>query len=193
MHHARFDHGEGWCFFSDVTLGIKALRKATKNRINKFLYIDTDVHQGNGVERNKLRFDDQDLFILDVYNRSIWPNDAVAAQAIDIRVALQCGASDEEYLERLKDALEHSKKRFHPDMIIYNAGTDILTGDRLGLLEVTPQGVIERDQIIFQFAVDTQTPITMLQSGGYTKLTHKVIADSITNLVSKFNLNNPPT
>lgn len=189
MHHARFDHGEGWCFFADATLGIKAIRKATDNRIQKFLYIDTDVHQGNGVERDKLHFNDQDLFILDVYNREIWPNDTFALQAIDIGVEVESGTGDDEYLNRLRSALEESKKKFRPDMIIFNSGTDILNGDKLGLLRVSPQGIIERDQIIFQFALENSAPIVMVLSGGYTKITHQVIADSIANLVTKFNLN----
>eukprot|EP00210_Caulerpa_lentillifera_P001020 g983.t1 len=191
MHHARFDHGEGWCFFADTSLGIKAIRKATGNQINKFLYIDTDVHQGNGVERDKLNTKDNELFVLDVYNADIWPNDTYAKRGIDINVELETGTSDDEYLNRLKIALKDTKKRFRPDMIIYNAGTDILIGDKLGLLRVTPEAVIERDQIIFQFALENQTPIAMLLSGGYTQFTHKVIADSIENLVSKFNLNSP--
>jgi hypothetical protein len=39
--------------------------------IAQVLYIDLDAHQGNGVERDKLHFDDKDVFILDAYNRYV--------------------------------------------------------------------------------------------------------------------------
>jgi len=34
--------------------------------VQRVLVIDLDVHQGNGVERDKLHWDDKDLCILDM-------------------------------------------------------------------------------------------------------------------------------
>ena len=48
--------------------------------------------------------------------------------------------------------LERSFNAFSPDILIYNAGTDILDGDPLGCLSITPEGIIERDEIVFRFA-----------------------------------------
>ncbi len=42
--------------------------------------------QGNGHERDKLHFEDEDTFILDAYNSDIWPNDRKAKAAIDEEV-----------------------------------------------------------------------------------------------------------
>lgn len=71
---------------------------------------------------------------------------------------------------------------FKPDIIIYNAGTDILKGDRLGLLAVSADGIIKRDEIVFTKARHSNIPIAMLLSGGYLKKTARVIATSIINL-----------
>lgn len=43
--------------------------------------------------------------------------------------------------------------RFSPDFIFYNAGTDVLSGDALGRLGVTPEGVVTRDEMVFDFAL----------------------------------------
>jgi acetoin utilization deacetylase AcuC-like enzyme len=32
------------------------------------MVVDTDAHQGNGYARDKLHFEDNDVFVLDVYN-----------------------------------------------------------------------------------------------------------------------------
>ena len=44
------------------------------------MIIDLDAHQGNGHERDF--FNDKDVYILDVYNRNIYPHDGYAKQAI---------------------------------------------------------------------------------------------------------------
>ena len=44
------------------------------------------------------------------------------------------------------------------------------------------QGIIERDQIVFQKARTQGIPILMVTSGGYMRETARIIADSILNL-----------
>ena len=51
--------------------------------------------QGNGLERDKLHFQDTDLHILDIYNCDLWPGDKVAQKAIDTEVALTSGTCDD--------------------------------------------------------------------------------------------------
>ena len=45
---------------------------------------------------------------------------------------LTSGTKDAEYLLSLESALQRASTDFEPDIILYNAGTDILTGDPLG-------------------------------------------------------------
>lgn len=35
--------------------------------------------------------------------------------------------------------MEQSLREFHPDILVYNAGTDVLDGDTLGLLAISAQ------------------------------------------------------
>lgn len=74
---------------------------------------------------------------------------------------------------------------FTPDFILYNAGTDILINDPLGALNITAEGIINRDQIVFEEARQRKIPIVMVTSGGYQKETGPIIADSILNLWKK--------
>lgn len=77
---------------------------------------------------------------------------------------------------------------FKPDMVIYNAGTDCMHGDPLGRLNISPNGIILRDQVVFQECFDAKVPVVMILSGGYQLSNAPVIADSIRNLIQKFNL-----
>jgi hypothetical protein len=51
---------------------------------------------------------------------------------------------------------------FKPDLIIYNAGTDILVNDPLGKLDISPDGIKSRDEIVFKTAKSYEIPIVML-------------------------------
>uniref|UniRef100_A0A8C1ZP50 Histone deacetylase 11 n=1 Tax=Cyprinus carpio TaxID=7962 RepID=A0A8C1ZP50_CYPCA len=142
--------------------------------------IDLDAHQGNGHERDFL--EDRRVYIMDVYNRHIYPGDGYAKRAIKRKVELDWGTEDMEYLQKVELHSEGALNEVRPDIIIYNAGTDILDGDPLGGLAISPQGIIKRDEIIFRAARRRGIPILMVTSGGYQKKTARIIADSILNL-----------
>jgi histone deacetylase 11 len=148
------------------------------------MVIDTDAHQGNGVARDKLHFKDSDLFILDAYNCRNYPMDEPAKAGIDVRVELAPGTKDERYLQQLQDGLKlAAASSFKPDLIIYNAGTDPYELDPLGRLGLSAEGIIERDMMVWKFAVsELRVPICMLLSGGYAKDRARIIADSIAAL-----------
>lgn len=75
-----------------------------------------------------------------------------------------------------------------PDFVIYNAGTDILKGDPLGRMNVSAQGIASRDAAVFEAARGAGVPLCMLLSGGYSRGNFAVIANSIENLMKKFQL-----
>ncbi|KAL3145744.1 hypothetical protein ABBQ38_015125 [Trebouxia sp. C0009 RCD-2024] len=188
MHHAHSGGGAGWCMFSDLTLALRKLRQGTRGMVNNVLVIDTDAHQGNGYERDKLKFQDDNLYILDIYNADLWPCDRAAKTAIDNMTELTCGTKDVEYLRSLKSALQRAAKEIKPDVILYNAGTDVLTGDPLGRMAVSLEGVVQRDEMVFEHALRCKCPITMVLSGGYATDSHQVVTASIENLMTKFDL-----
>lgn len=189
MHHAHSSDGQGWCCYDDIMLAVRRVRLATGNKVKRVLYVDLDAHQGNGVARDKLTFKDEHLFILDMYNSRIFPRDFEAKPAIDVNVELVSGTEDESYLRQLGQALAAAATRFpNPDLVFFNAGTDIHTGDKLGRLQVSPAGVIARDELVWRHALQQRAPIIMTLSGGYTSEGTTTITKSLTNLIRQFNL-----
>uniref|UniRef100_A0A8C3S6H5 Histone deacetylase domain-containing protein n=1 Tax=Chelydra serpentina TaxID=8475 RepID=A0A8C3S6H5_CHESE len=148
--------------------------------VSKATIIDLDAHQGNGHERDFM--DDHRVYIMDVYNRYIYPGDGFAKRAIKRKVELDWGTEDTEYLQKVQTHVEGALNELRPDIIIYNAGTDILDGDPLGGLAISPQGIVKRDEAVFRAARSHRIPILMVTSGGYQKRTARIIADSILNL-----------
>ncbi|XP_046568110.1 histone deacetylase 11-like isoform X2 [Haliotis rubra] len=179
FHHCSAERGGGFCAYADITLSIKFLFEKVEG-VSKVMIVDLDAHQGNGHERDFM--DDDRVYIMDVYNRGIYPHDGYAKRAIKRKVELNHFTDDVDYLDAVKNNLRASLEEFTPDIIVYNAGTDILEGEPLGNLSVTAQGIILRDEMVFAKARELNIPIFMLTSGGYTRGTARIIADSILNL-----------
>ncbi|XP_053545370.1 LOW QUALITY PROTEIN: histone deacetylase 11 [Bombina bombina] len=179
FHHCSSEKGGGFCAYADITLAIKFMFERVEG-VTKATIIDLDAHQGNGHERDFL--DDSRVYIMDVYNRYIYPGDTMAKKAIKRKIELDWGTEDKEYLEKVEKHVRGALNEKKPDVIVYNAGTDILDGDPLGGLSISPQGIIKRDEIVFSIAKSYHVPILMVTSGGYQKRTARIIADSILNL-----------
>lgn len=63
----------------------------------------------------------------------------VCIGAIKRKVELDWGTEDTEYLQKVELHCEGTLNEIRPDIIVYNAGTDILDGDPLGGLSISPQ------------------------------------------------------
>ena len=66
---------------------------------------------------------------------------------------------------------------------IYNAGTDVYEDDPLGRLNLSAQAVLERDLFVVQELRRRCIPTVMLLSGGYTRISYRLVADSVARLV----------
>lgn len=190
FHHCSAENGGGFCVYADISLCIHFA--FVRLSISRVMIIDLDAHQGNGHEKDFSN--DSRVYILDMYNPDIYPFDHEAKRYIDQRVEVQSGTSTSDYLSKLEKVLQVASLNFNPELIVYNAGTDVLEGDPLGRLKISPEGIAARDEKVFRFAHERSIPLIMLTSGGYMKSSARVIADSIRNLSEKslINLQNLP-
>ena len=179
-HHAKADNGEGFCVYADIPLAIYKLHE--KYPSYKVLIVDLDAHQGNGHEM--ICGTDSRVSIFDVYNKDIYPRDWNAQHSITYNYPVQSYIEDAEYLKIVQDGLSKAIQDSQPDVIIYNAGTDILAGDNLGRMSVSEKGIILRDELVFTAAYEAHIPITMVLSGGYTNQSASIISQSIENILT---------
>lgn len=186
-HHAKPDRGEGFSLFNDIAIAIRQLRaNGTIAGNARVAYVDLDAHQGNGVGHQFL--DDREVFLFDMYNRQIYPAyDTVARQRIDCDLPLLQDCGGEEYLQKLRDRLPgflDNVGRSQPIALgVYNAGTDVFTGDPLGGLSLTSDDIRERDLFVMNEFRSRNIPVVMLPSGGYTAESYRLIAASVAALL----------
>jgi histone deacetylase 11 len=185
-HHAKPDRGEGFSIYSDAGIAVASLRKQGMiSEMTRIICVDTDAHQGNGVCHTFM--DDNRVFIFDIFNSRIYPVfDVDARKRVDCDVGITSDCTDSEYMSELETRLPgflDSICKSPVGLAIYNAGTDVLTGDPLGGLNISAATIRERDMFVVGELRKRNIPTIMVLSGGYTQQSFQLVADSVIGLL----------
>lgn len=167
-HHAHRDFGEGYCVYNDIAVATQYL--LNNNEVDKILVVDLDVHQGNGTA-NIFANDDR-VFTFSMHCDNNFP---LRKSMSDLDIPLDHLTSDDDYLTLLIDHLPKLISEVKPEFIFFQSGVDILTNDKLGMLNVTKLGCAKRDRIVFELAKKNNIPITASMGGGYAPNLHDII------------------
>ncbi|NQZ01153.1 MAG: histone deacetylase [Bdellovibrionales bacterium] len=160
-HHAHRDFGSGYCTYNDqAVVALRALKEGWANRV---AIVDLDVHQGDGTAA--ILGPHPQCFVMSVHGRKNFP---FRKQQSDLDIELEDGVTDQEYLDKLTDGLE-AVWAFKPDVVLYQAGVDVLDQDKLGRLEITYDGLFERDTRVLAGARQRGIPVSMAIGGGYSE------------------------
>jgi acetoin utilization deacetylase AcuC-like enzyme len=159
-HHAFRDEGSGFCVFNDIAVTIAALR--ADGRIGRAAVIDLDVHQGDGTA--KIFEDDEKVFTVSVHGRHNFP---FRKQVSRLDVELEDGTRDEEFLKAVRRAVTRAFE-FRPSIVFYQSGVDGLASDKLGRMQLSHDGLIARDRIVFEASVAAGVPCVIVLGGGYS-------------------------
>jgi acetoin utilization deacetylase AcuC-like enzyme len=161
FHHAFANHGEGFCLFNDVAVAIRVLQR--DGLVRRAAVVDCDVHHGNGTS---MIFDgDPSVFTFSIHHQHNYPM-FKPRSALDI--GLDDRVNDDVYLAKLAAALP-TVMRFEPEIVFYLAGADPYEDDQLGGLSLTPEGLRERDRLVFTTCRHARVPIVLTLAGGYAR------------------------
>lgn len=161
-HHAHPTFGSGFCVFNDLSIAAKvSIEESLASRI---LIFDCDVHQGDGTAT--CVENEQSIFSLSIHCEKNFPS---RKQQSDFDLGLDKHLLDKEYLTYAKEALLSALVAFKPDFIIYDAGVDIHVDDDLGLLDISTEGIYQRDKMVFETARTHNIPIMAVIGGGYQR------------------------
>ncbi|MDN3637368.1 histone deacetylase [Simiduia curdlanivorans] len=174
FHHAFADRGEGFCFFSDAAIAVAdAIAKKLLSCDDEIWLIDLDAHRGNGFE--DCLSQQTKLSVFDMYNFQVYPG--LHQKDLPFMLPLKNCTDDAAYLEILKTELPRFVEQSpRPALVFYNAGTDVVLGDGVGRLGLSPSAVIERDRFVVDALRALGVPTVVLTSGGYNSESPKLIA-----------------
>ena len=161
-HHAYSTHGEAFCMLNDQSIAARHL--LDHNYAQKILIIDLDVHQGNGTAEI---FQKEDrVFTFSMHGEKNYP---FRKEQSDWDIALKDNTDDEEYLNKLGEALPNLFRQVDPDFVFYLSGVDVLATDRLGRLSMSLAGCKQRDEIVIENCYKRSIALQCSMGGGYSK------------------------
>ena len=161
-HHAFPEFGSGFCIFNDFAIALRQLQD--EGRIKQGLILDLDVHQGDGSAY--IFAGDPSVFTCSIHCEKNFPN---RKQRSDLDIPLPENTGDRDYLRVLEQTLENLFQQIQPDLICYNAGTDPHHQDLLGKLQLTDEGIYQRDFTVLQACQQRNIPVACVIGGGYGK------------------------
>lgn len=159
FHHAFPDHAEGFCYLHDMAIAVERLR--AEEGIDRVLFVDVDVHQGNGTIA--VYADDPDTFTYSIHQQANYP----PKQRGDLDRGLDDGTGDDEYCATLVKDLDRIDRRFRPDLVCYVAGVDPHRDDVLGGLGLSDEGIARRDELVLGRYLARNVPVAVFLAGGY--------------------------
>ncbi|KAK0632168.1 histone deacetylase-like protein [Immersiella caudata] len=172
LHHAKRSEASGFCYINDIVLGILQLLRCYP----RVLYIDIDVHHGDGVEEAFFSTDRVMTVSFHKYHPdSFFPgtgglddngpkseHNPGAHHAIN--VPLNDGITDEQYSWLFESIIGKINEHFRPSAIALQCGADSLAGDRLGRFNLQVQG----HGACVEYCKKLGIPMIIFGGGGYT-------------------------
>lgn len=166
-HHAFADQGAGYCVFNDIAVAARVAQR--DHRVQRVSVVDLDVHQGDGTA--EIFAGDSTVQTLSVHCERNFPFKKAKS---DLDIGLPEGAGDAAYLEATERALA-AARGFKPSLVIYQAGVDAHAADHLGKLEVSREGLRQRNELVIRTAQAYGIPLLVLMGGGYARPLHHTV------------------
>ena len=166
LHHAKKREASGFCYTNDIVLAILELLR-TNMRV---LYIDIDVHHGDGVEEAFYLTDRVMTCSFHKYG-DFFPGTGnirdigmKKGKGYAVNVPLRDGIEAESFGSIFRPVVQHIMEWFRPGAVVLQCGADSLAGDKLGCFNLSMRGHANCVEFVRSFNV----PLLCVGGGGYT-------------------------
>lgn len=165
-HHAGPELAAGFCYINDMALACIVLAEQKK----RVLYLDVDVHHGDGVAN--AFYDRSDVLTISLHQnpKTLFPGTGFEEEigtgegkGYCVNVPLPVGTYDRAYMKAFKDIVLPLAKTYNPDVIVFELGADALAGDPLANLRLTNNAYAD----IINYLMKFNKPIIATGGGGY--------------------------
>lgn len=166
LHHAKKSEASGFCYINDIVLSILELLKYHA----RVLYIDIDIHHGDGVEEafyttdrvmtvSFHKFGDYFPGTGDLQDIGSGPG-----RYYSVNFPLKDGIDDHSFRNIFRPVMTKVMQVYNPGAVVLQCGADSLAGDRLGCFNLSIEGHAD----CVEFMKTFNTPLLVLGGGGYT-------------------------
>jgi len=166
LHHAKKSEASGFCYVNDIVLAILELLKYHQ----RVLYIDVDIHHGDGVEEAFYTTDRVMTVSFHKYGEyfpgtgDIRDIGAGKGKYYSVNFPMRDGIDDESYQGVFVPIISKVMESYQPSAIVLQLGADSLSGDRLGCFNLSLKGHAKTVELMMSYNL----PLMLLGGGGYT-------------------------
>lgn len=166
LHHAKKSEASGFCYVNDIVLAILELLKYHQ----RVLYIDIDIHHGDGVEEAFYTTDRVMTVSFHKYGEyfpgtgDLRDIGAGKGKFYAVNFPLRDGIDDDAYESIFKPLISKVMETYQPSAVVLQCGADSLSGDRLGCFNLTIKGHGRCVDYIKSYNI----PLLLVGGGGYT-------------------------
>lgn len=167
LHHAKKFEASGFCYVNDIVIAILELLKYHP----RVLYIDIDIHHGDGVQEAFYLTDRVMTVSFHKYGSLFFPGTGdmyetgcETGRHFAINVPLKDGIDDAGYFSVFKPIINDVVSIYQPTAIVLQCGADSLAADRLGCFNLSFKGHGECVAYVKSLGI----PLLVLGGGGYT-------------------------
>ena len=186
-HHAQRDKASGFCYFNDIVLGILRLHQ----KYQRVLYIDLDLHHGDGVQ-NAFYYTDKVLTVsFHKFSPTFYPGTGDVNEIgeskgayFSINIPLKDGLDDDTMLAILEYLLPKIYNFYQPNAIVVQCGADGLAHDPMDSFNLTGKSYLYAMSIILGWNL----PLLIVGGGGYNYPNTAKVWTQITALAAKVDL-----
>ena len=182
-HHAQRDMASGFCYFNDIVLGILRLHR----KYQRVLYIDLDLHHGDGVQ-NAFYYTDKVLTVsFHKFSPTFYPGTGDTSEIgeskgtyFSINIPLKDGLDDDTMIAILDHLLPKIHNFYRPHAIVVQCGADGLVHDPMDSFNLTGKSYVHAIGIILGWKL----PLLVVGGGGYNYPNTAKVWTQITALVA---------
>ncbi|CAI5438141.1 unnamed protein product [Caenorhabditis angaria] len=166
LHHAKKSEASGFCYSNDIVLAILELLKHHK----RVLYVDIDIHHGDGVEEAFYTTDRVMTVSFHKYGEyfpgtgDLKDDGFGKGKKYALNFPLRDGIDDMTYEQIFIPVMDRVMMHYAPEAIVLQCGADSLTGDRLGCFNLTLRGHGK----CVEYMKKLNIPLLLVGGGGYT-------------------------
>ncbi|VDO15269.1 unnamed protein product [Rodentolepis nana] len=167
FHHAKKFEASGFCYVNDIVIAILQLLKYHP----RVLYIDIDVHHGDGVQEAFYLTDRVMTVSFHRFGNYFFPGTgdmyevgAESGKYYSVNVPLKEGIDDDMYFSTFKSVITEVVQFYRPTAIVLQCGADSLGCDRLGVFNLSIRGHGRCVRCVRALGI----PTLVLGGGGYT-------------------------
>lgn len=180
-HHAQKDTAAGFCYVNDIVLAIEKLKQSFK----RIMYVDLDVHHGDGVEQAFYTTQRVLTLSFHIYEPGIFPGTGDIDTcgmgngkgfAINAPYKFNIGS---QFVQYFSDVFETVNEVYKPEVYVIQCGADVLSGDPLGSANLS---ISDMSQCISKILTKTG-PKMFLGGGGYNPVNTSKYWATVTGLI----------